>query len=297
MFKNFSAEALGISGRPSEIIELALSYGFKGLDLDLVDFAQQVETQGIGKASRLIASARLKIGGVRLPVRWQEDAPEYQADLAHLAKLAPIAQQLGCTRAFTTVEPGHDTRVYHENFEFHRRRLAEMAGTLAPHKIHLGVGFLAPLACRAGRAFQFIQTFDELLLLIRNVGAANVGVALDVWHWHLGGGKIDQLASLPADKIVAVWLADAPADTTAATAQLDARLWPSDDGVIDSAAVLKTLAQSRYDGPVTPSPDRSQLAGLSRDAIVKQAGASLDRVWTAAGLARPAGKSAAVHGR
>jgi hypothetical protein len=36
---------------------------------DLVDFAEQVKTQGMPRASRLITSARLKIGSVRLPVR------------------------------------------------------------------------------------------------------------------------------------------------------------------------------------------------------------------------------------
>ena len=33
MFKNLSPSALGISGHQSEIIELALTYGFAGMDL------------------------------------------------------------------------------------------------------------------------------------------------------------------------------------------------------------------------------------------------------------------------
>ena len=37
MFRNLSASALGITGRQSEIIELSLSYGFKGIDIDLLD--------------------------------------------------------------------------------------------------------------------------------------------------------------------------------------------------------------------------------------------------------------------
>ena len=70
MFKNLNPEALGVSARDSELIELVLSHGFKGLDLDLVALAEQARTQGLDKASRLIASARLKIGSFRLPVRW-----------------------------------------------------------------------------------------------------------------------------------------------------------------------------------------------------------------------------------
>ena len=37
MFRNLNTEALGITGQDSEIIELVLSFGFKGLDLDLVE--------------------------------------------------------------------------------------------------------------------------------------------------------------------------------------------------------------------------------------------------------------------
>ena len=47
MFRNLSTEGLGVSGRQSEIIELALSFGFKGIDLDLVDFQQQVQVNGL----------------------------------------------------------------------------------------------------------------------------------------------------------------------------------------------------------------------------------------------------------
>jgi sugar phosphate isomerase/epimerase len=292
MFKNLSAQALGISARDGEIIELALSYGFKGLDLDLVDFAEQVAAQGLARASRLITSARLKIGSFPLPVRWEDDA-DYQADLARLPQLAEIAEQIGCTRAVATIAPGHDRRPYHENFELHRRRLGEIADALAVRKIALGLGYLAPMSCRAGRAYQFVQSFDEVLLLARTVGAANLGVVFDSWHWHLSGGTLESLRSLSADKIVTVSLADADVDTTAASAQLDARRLPGDGGAIDFPAVLQALAELGYTGPVSPAPDRAQFGAAGRNQIVKQAGAALDRVWKAAGL-NPAGKLATV---
>lgn len=296
MFKNLSPEALGISGRESELIELALSNGFKGLDLDLVDFAEQVKTQGFARASRLITSARLKIGSFRLPVRWEVDTPDYKNDLESLPALAELAAQLGCTRAVTMIEPGSDTRPYHENFEYHRRRFAEIAAVLAPHKIRLGVGFYAPVCCRSGHARQFIQAADACLLLLRSVDAANVGLALDTWHWHLGGGTLEQLRTLSADKIVAVSLAEADADATAENVALTARRLPTLGGTIDNAAVLSALGELRYDGPVSVVPDVSQLAGQSRPNIVKQAGAALDAIWKDAGL-NAAGKRAAVAGR
>lgn len=295
MYKNLNPEVLGVSGRESEIIELALSHGFKGLDLNLVEFAEQVRAQGFAKASRLIQSARLKLGSFSLPVRWQDDSPEFQADLQQLGALAELARQIGCRRATTVIEPGSQ-RVYHENFEFHRRRLAELANLLAEYEIRLGVGFLAPVACRADCDYQFVQTVEEALLLLANVGSSNVGLALDTWHWHLGGGTIEQLRSLTGDKIVAVALADAEPGLTAADAELASRRLPGEGGAVDNAAVLAALAEMRFVGPVTVEADKSQFAGRSRDQIVKAAAGAFDQLWKAAGL-NQAGRLATVGGR
>ncbi len=35
MLKNFSPQSLGINGRQSELIELALTYGFTSMDIDM----------------------------------------------------------------------------------------------------------------------------------------------------------------------------------------------------------------------------------------------------------------------
>ena len=60
--KNLSTDGLAISGRQSEAIELALSYQFKSMDLNLVEFSEQVEKHGIDHSRRLIDSARIGIG-------------------------------------------------------------------------------------------------------------------------------------------------------------------------------------------------------------------------------------------
>jgi sugar phosphate isomerase/epimerase len=296
MFKNLCPAALGVSGRESEIIELTLSWGFKGLDLDLAEFAAEVKQHDFAKASRLLVSARLKVGGFPLPVRWHSDDADYQADLAALEELLVLAEQLGCTRAVTMIEAGSDSRPYHENYEFHRRRLNELGEALAKHSMQLAVGFLAPLVCRKDCAFQFMQKTDEMLMLLGNVAAPNVGLALDTWHWHLGGGSLEQLQSLDKNKIVTVALSDVRPELSAADAKLADRLLPGEGGAIDTVAILRWLAETRYDGPVTPVADESQFEGQSRDLIVKSAAASFDTVWKAAGL-NAAGKLAPVGGR
>jgi sugar phosphate isomerase/epimerase len=289
MFKNLSTEALGISGTHSEVIELALSYGFKGLDLDIVDFAAQVKAAGMAKARRLYDSAKLRLTAFRLPIEWHEDPERYKSDLEALPAYLEIAKELGFTRAITMIEPAGDMRPFHENFEYHRRKLAELAGAVEPFGIKIGVGFLAPASHKQGRAFQFIQTFDQVLFLLKSVTAKNVGLALDTWHWYLGGGTLEQLRSFPGDKIMAVYLVDCDAGVTAVTATDKARRLPGETGVVDCAAILTTLGEMHYEGPITPCAFKDNRAGQGRDKIIKAASVAVDQVWKAAGL-NPQGK-------
>jgi hypothetical protein len=68
VFRNLSTVGLPLTGRPSELIELALSFGFDAMDIDLVDFQQQAEAFGAEHARRLMVSARLKTGVFSLPI-------------------------------------------------------------------------------------------------------------------------------------------------------------------------------------------------------------------------------------
>jgi sugar phosphate isomerase/epimerase len=284
MFKNLSTAGLGVSGRQSEIIELALSYGFKGVDLDLAEFQENAKLQGLAHARRLLDSARLKIGTFRLPLIWDESDETYRAGLDSLPDLLKLATDLGATTAVTSLAPANDSRPYHENFEFHRRRLGELGEALAPHKIRLGVGFVASAAARKNRAYQFIHSLDALVTLIGMVRAANVGAVVDAWQIHAAAGSLDDLRKLGKGRIAAVYLSDAPADIAPANLTESQRLLLGETGVIDSAAILALLAELDFDGPVTPLMHSSQSQGLRREQLVKLAGARLADAWKAAHL-------------
>ena len=63
MYRNLNCEALGVSGRQSEIIELSLTYRFGGMDLNMAEFRRQVEVHSLEHARRFLDSAKIKIGG------------------------------------------------------------------------------------------------------------------------------------------------------------------------------------------------------------------------------------------
>lgn len=276
MYKNFSHEGLGVSGRHSELIELALTYRFKGMDLDLPAFAKQVGLRGLEHASRFLKSANIKIGGFDLPMRWQGDDSVYQEDLDNLPKLAEVAASIGATGARTIVMAASDDRPYHENFEFHRQRFTEIADALAPFSIRLGLDFHATAVHREGQQHSFIHSPDALLTLAKTVGVANVGVSVDLWKWHVSGGNVDQLRDVTADQIVMVRAADVPADVSLESITDEQRLLPGASGIVDTASAIRLLIEMGYEGPITPYPNASQFSGVTRDGIVKAASKSLD---------------------
>jgi len=293
MFRNLNPQLLGISGRQSELIELALSYGFKGIDIDLTEFQQTVKTYSLAHARRLIDSARLKLGTFRLPLIWDEDDETYKAGLTAAEESLKLASELGLSRAVTTIAPANDLRPYHENFEFHRRRLQEVGEMLATHSMKLGLEFTSSPEPRKDRAFQFIHTFEALATLVGMIRAGTVGAVVDLFQLHACGGSFDEVRKLGGDRIISVIVADAPADKAATDCEDVDRLLPGENGTIDVAAALVSLAEWGYDGPITPSVSQSVSTGMKREQIVKAAGERLTQAWGSAGLSA-AGKLSAV---
>jgi sugar phosphate isomerase/epimerase len=285
MFKNLNPSALGISGHQSEIIELALSFGFGGMDLNLTEFATRAKLKGMPYARRLFDSGKVRLGTFRLPVDWEAEEETYQKELKRLGECAEAAAAVGCTRCVATIASGGDKLPYHENFEFHRRRFHEIAKTLEPAGIWLGLGFQAAEYLRKDQPFQFIHDLDALMLLVNMVAAPNVGLVLDIWDIVASGGSLDSVRKIAAHQIVAVQLADMPPDVALADLDEKSRLVPgAEGGRIDLVALLVLLKGLGYNGPVTPKPSRTVFQTRRRDAIVKQTGDALDKVWRAAGL-------------
>jgi len=297
MFKNLNLAALGLAGHQSEVIELALTFGFQGLDINISEFATRVKLHGAAYARRLTDSAKLKLGSFELALDWEADDAAFQKEMQELAEYAAVAQDVGCRRAVTVLPPGSNRRPYHENFEFFRRRLAAVAGTLAVAGVQLAVGFRAAESARHEFTYQFIHDIEALAMLVNMVPQPNVGLLLDIWELHVGGAALERLRTIPVKQIVAVDVANLPADIPAGAITDEARLLPmADEGAIDVPTALAILAELGYDGPVTPKPARSQLKDLRREAAIRLLSESFTRAWKAANLT-PAGKLLAVAQR
>jgi sugar phosphate isomerase/epimerase len=288
VFKNLNPAAVGVSGHQSEILELTLTYGFAGLDVNMVELAIRARLKGMPYARRLLDSAKLRVGTFSLPIEWDTDDATFQKDLKKLPEYAQCAAELGCTRTTAIVAPAGDKRPYHENFEFHRHRFTDICAVLNESGVRLAVGFRAAESHRRNQAFQFIHDLDALLALVNMTAAPNLGLLLDIWEVFACGGSLESVRKLTVEQIVAVIVADMPADIALTDVDDKARLLPGgENGRIDVAGLLVMLKEMGYDGPVTAKPARAAFQSRRRDVIVKQTSEALDKAWHAAGLPLP----------
>lgn len=289
MYKSLNAESLGISGRPNELIELALTYKYRGLDLNA-----ETWSRGRDQAVMFLKSAKLRVGGFDLPVRLTAEESEYKQDLTTLSEVAEIASSLGGTTCTAIIAPYCEQRAYHEDFEFHRERLTEIAEQLKPHGIRLGIGFLAPIASRAAYETQFIASHQTLMALVQTIVSDNIGVCLDLWHWHVSGATVEEIKAIGVDRIASVRLADVPAEISMDSITEKQRLVPGSTGVVPAAEVLQWLSESDYSGPVSAFCHPDQFIGVTRMNTVSQVAEALDSLMSASAEATEESSEAAA---
>jgi sugar phosphate isomerase/epimerase len=224
----------------------------------------------------------MHVGGFEVPVRWLADEATFQKDLPQLQVAMEIANVLGGSGCFATIQPGSDDLPYHENFELHRKRLGQLAKILAEKNLKLGLGLYAAPARRADKRFEFISQADALLTLIKTIGSPNIGLLYDTWNWKVGGGTIDHIRERGGEHIVAVRIADAPADIDPANALETDRLMPTEGGACELPTVMQTLGEIGYDGPLTMYAHPSRYTGRTREAILQEAKVALDDLIKAA---------------
>lgn len=287
MYKNLNPASLGVSGRQSELIELTLTYGFRGLDLDAADFLKRATLQGVDEAGKYIRSAKIKIGGWILPVQLDADDGVFQTEVDRLAALTDTAKKLGFSYCTTDIQPANDKLPYHENFERHRQRLSKVGDVLAAAGLRLGVSLKATAEARRDRVYPFIHKAEELLTLIRTTGHTHVGLALDTWSWKVGGGGMEHLADLKGNQLVTVTIADAPADADLENIEAAQRFLPTEESIPAYASFVVSLAERKYEGPLTLLPASRHVSGMTRDFAIDKCALLLDQIWSQAGLTKP----------
>lgn len=287
MFQNLNPGAIHIRCDWIEGLDLARQAGFAGADVNITEAAKVAKEQGIDAVKDLFASRNLQMGAWNLPINWRSSDVEFYPQLRRLHIAAEMAADLGCFRTNVVVLGWSDDLPRQLNWDFHVLRLRAMAAVLRDYGHRLGLEFIGPRTSRAPKKYGFVYTMDGMLALCCAVGTGNVGLLFDVWHWYTAQSTLDDVRKLAKDDIVYVHINDAPADRHVLDQIDNQRRLPGETGVIPNIALLKILREIGYDGPVTAEPFNATVReAAERNPIeaARMTKASLDKVWTEAGL-------------
>lgn len=276
MLKCIDPAALGLGSNFMRVIELALTYGFKGIEMDLGNLQTQVESQGLQEATKFLKNTPFKRPIAKLPLDWFVDDSQLAVTTDKLHALLDSAVSVGCEAFEVTVLPYSEKLLYHENFEFHVRRLKQLAEAMQAREMRLGVSFLAHSAAREGHPNPFVSTAEALLALVKMTATPNLGLVVDTWNWQLSGGDSKMLEDSGSAQVIAVRVADFPSNSDSDSISPHERVLPRCDGTGQSEPLLSSLMAMGFKGPIFPAPDPLQIRQYSREERVRMAAEALE---------------------
>jgi len=255
------------------------------MDVDMQDTLRRALRTTTEDATKYLdAATDLAVGGFDIGVDLDADEDAFISQVGSLNPIADLAKQLGARCAYATVPAATDRLPFPEYFEVQKGRLKDIAEILSERGIKLAVGFSAGKELEEGKEFPFIRDVEGFLALVGSLTGSNVGYLIDTWDWLVGGGTMDQLRELDADKIVAVRLGSLAEDVDVANAQSNERVAPTKEGGIDHVALIAHLKSSGFEGPISPTASSEAYRGKTRESIVQKSQEAVDAISTDAGL-------------
>jgi sugar phosphate isomerase/epimerase len=253
-----------ISGRVPwpDFARLAAKVGFPGTDVSL----KAAMSEGAPATVQLLSGLNLRPAVLDFPVDFHTDE-KFLASIGSLEPAAQFAAAIGCPRMVTYILPSSDTPK-EELRRAYRERFAQCAQILARHKVRLGLEFLGPLHLRKAKPHEFIWRMNDMLAFAKECGD-NVGLLLDVWHWHHAGATTEDIVRAGRDRIVHVHFNDAP-DLPPEQIRDNQRLLPG-EGVINLVGFLQALQKIGYSDALSievfgrlkdETPERAAQMGL-----------------------------------
>ncbi len=216
-------------------MRIAKEAGFGGVGTswwDLVSFYQ--ERGALSQLKTLAQELHLPLTGCTFVAEgWAFASGSGRQNALSLAKSSlDLAHAAGCQNASIvgSFETG-EVRQAAQGF----RELCQYADTLG---MPLGLEFIGPTPQ--------LKSLAVAWEIVDLAGAANGGVTIDSYHFYAGSSSLKDLEVFPLDKIVAVHLADAPADLSDPGIDLD-RIMPG-EGELALQEFVQVLDAKGFDG-------------------------------------------------
>jgi len=280
-FVSLNGSLVNKPGQPlpwPDFVKLAGRLGYGGVD---VAFGA-AQKDGVDATRALLAEAKVRPTITSLPLQFaQPDEAKFQEALKSLDEQAKFCAAIGLTRMMAVLSPGSPVP-REERHAFIKARLTPIAEILAKSNISLGLEFLGPLQFRMKAPHAYIWTLNDTVALAKEVGP-NIGVVLDIWHWHHSKGTTGDIVAAGKSRILHIHASDAKQQPPEEVRD-NQRLMPG-EGIIDALGFFRALATIGYDGGVSPeplgrvppemSPEEGARLGLETTlAVMKKAGLS-----------------------
>lgn len=270
-YKILNSGGLGVGGRQNELIELALTHKYDGVEIDMNDLVGRHDTLGKEFACQFLQSARIDLGTFDLPIDFGATDADYAKQCERLETIIDLAQTLGTHQAVIRIAPQAKELAFQENFEKHSSRISEVADKFQAAEMRLGLFLQASKVGKTAGDFKFIQTAEEIATLVKTIGHSNVGLCIDAYEWSVGDGALDQLSDLDLNQTVTeVRFADLAA--TADKANLDAKdlLLPGDGEDSFSVKLANLLIEKDYQGPIAVATNVASYSDGNRHRTVEK---------------------------
>jgi sugar phosphate isomerase/epimerase len=272
----------GVSG--FDRARLAAKVGYGGVDWDF----GPMKAAGVEATKALFAELKIKPTIANLPMArplpFSGEQAAFQQALTQLSEDAAFSAAIGCQKMMVVL-PAASALTKDEQRKIARDRLAAISEVLQKSHLRLGIEFLGVLQFRTPRPDgppmnPFIWNLPDAVALATDSGP-NIGVILDVWHWHHSGSSIGDILATGKDRIVHVHVSDAKAQPPEEVRD-NQRLMPG-EGVINLVGFFEALKKIGYEGGVSPEPlgrvpqdmspeDGAKLALETTTAVMKKAG-------------------------
>lgn len=258
-----------------EFVQRAKRHGYQAVEFGVEEVAQIIQQQGVGAARDLFQESGVEPICFGLPVEWRKDHETLKAGLQELPRLARAAQAVGCTRTVTWLPPSIDEFPAAYSVRM-AERFREIARVLADFDVRLGLEWVGPATLRT-RRYEWIHTLHQLLDFIAEIGAPNLGLLVDSFHWFCMEGTLQDLQQLSNEQIVHVHINDAP--NKPPREQIDSQRLLPGEGIIDLVGFLRALQEVGYDGGIAIEVFGEQIRAMAPDEAAAKAKEAYDNVW------------------
>ena len=268
-YKILNSGGLGVAGRQNELIELALTHKFDGVEIDMNDLVGRHDTLGKEFACQFLQSARIDLGTFDMPMDFGATEDDFAKQSEKLDTIIDLAKTLGTHQCVIRIAPQAKEFAFQENFEKHSARISSVADKLQEAEISVGLFLQASKVGKVLGDFKFIQTAEELLTLVKAIGHANVGICLDTFEWQVGDGALDQLSDLSVNEtITEVRFADLASTADKADLKKTDRLLPGDGENSFSVRLANLLREKDYQGAISVATDTATYSDINRHKVV-----------------------------